>query len=272
MSTRAEWIESHVALTKESLAAGDGCHPDEAKALGDYLDNKSNAQDTAKAITAPILQEDDPPAELYRLMGLLCEALVDLKSDCDKLLDLLATIQSLPPTSGINWSRLPSFGNMWSDMYRLYLHGSCDWEKAGESLPVEKRVELYQHYEAVATVEANMYIRGLGGVTADWGYRTLNVVCSGRPGLDVFLRAVHAWLETAGTKLWQDLRAEQVTSWSKPALGGRPGQQKNVQGTMIEHWDSWRSSLFQISNEKDFMSAETRELAAECHKLMRNDL
>lgn len=69
---------------KEQIApdgvAEDGCHPDEAEALQSYLTNKTNTQDTAHAITRPILSSHDSGANLYRLWNLLQNALVELSA------------------------------------------------------------------------------------------------------------------------------------------------------------------------------------------------
>ena len=63
---RWDWIQEQVAFTREALEAGDGCHPDEAKVLGDYLENDLNAQQAAEKFISPALQEDDTVATLYR--------------------------------------------------------------------------------------------------------------------------------------------------------------------------------------------------------------
>jgi hypothetical protein len=51
----------------EAVLAGDGCHPDEALALSEYLKGSFSAGETARKITTPILNENDPPEERYRL-------------------------------------------------------------------------------------------------------------------------------------------------------------------------------------------------------------
>ncbi|KAI8721709.1 hypothetical protein NCS52_00313100 [Fusarium sp. LHS14.1] len=199
MSTREEWILSQAAPTKEELYAGDGCHLDEAICLIDYLNGNITAQEAATAITKPVLQEDDPQEQLYRLMALLCEAPIELSADRDKLYDLLFAIQALPPEAGINWVDLPGFASMWCDLLRLGFDGTDTWE--GESLSPDRKAELRQHFEAVGTVEAELYMRDLGGVSDIWAYEIINQGCSGRPGLDIVITGIHAWLKVAGSKL-----------------------------------------------------------------------
>ncbi|GJN80795.1 hypothetical protein PLIIFM63780_004325 [Purpureocillium lilacinum] len=113
MSTIANFIESRLAPTQHALDLGDGCHPDEGTALGAFLGAKITAQQAAASITAPVLREPDPAAAVHRLMGLLCEALVELGTDHrTQLLDLLEAIQQLPPSERIDWPRLPNFGHI----------------------------------------------------------------------------------------------------------------------------------------------------------------
>ncbi|KAL2690165.1 hypothetical protein Neosp_004233 [[Neocosmospora] mangrovei] len=176
MPTREEWILSQAAPTKEELYAGDGCHLDEAICLIDYLNGNITAQEAATAITKPILQEDDPQEQLYRLMALLCEAPVELPADRGKLYDLLFAIQALPPEAGINWVDLPGFASMWCDLLRLGFDGTDTWEE--ESLSPERKTELRQHFEAVGTVEAELYMRDLGGVSDIWAYEIINQISS----------------------------------------------------------------------------------------------
>ena len=111
MSSRKDWIQSQVAVDSDALAAGDGSHQEEAKALDDYLSDLLGTQEAAIKITSPVLGEKDPPSELYRLWGLLSDALVELADDQEKIIDLLAAIQSLPSTPGIDWSQLMGFGH-----------------------------------------------------------------------------------------------------------------------------------------------------------------
>jgi hypothetical protein len=51
--------------------------------------------------------------------------------------------------------------------------------------------------------------------------------------------------------------------------GGQPGQRQSVEATMAQHWEVWRSSLLQISEEKDLLPDEARRLARECHTMMQ---
>lgn len=112
MPSRTEWIKSQVAVDREALQTGDGCHHEEAKALDDYLSGLLNTQEAAKKITLPVLGEEDLSKELHRLWGLLCDALLEFTNDQGEILDLLAAIQSLPSTTSIDWSQIMDFGHM----------------------------------------------------------------------------------------------------------------------------------------------------------------
>ncbi|KAH7148996.1 hypothetical protein B0J13DRAFT_550449 [Dactylonectria estremocensis] len=267
MPNRTTWIQSQVAPDKEALAAGDGCHKDEAKCLNDYLGGKMTVQEAAKAIISPVLQETDPSAEVYRLNAFLCEALVELEDDRENLFQLLEMIQSQPSAGSIDWSQLQGFGHMWSDLYGLHLHEPSEWERARSPLPVDKRASLCHEFEAIGTVEATLFMRGIGGVSADWGYETLNMVCLGRPGLEVFIYKAHAWLRVAGVRLVQSQRPEQLKSWSQ-LVQGRHGKVEAVGTPMAEHWQRWKRSIKEMSEVDGLLSNESREIAAECHKLM----
>ncbi|EHK16649.1 uncharacterized protein TRIVIDRAFT_162615 [Trichoderma virens Gv29-8] len=255
MPTTLEWLKLHITQIRQ-LQQSDGYHEDEDTFmyLGDYFDGNLTTNETAILIAAPVLDDPSPPTKLYRLMGLLCEALVELSDEREKLLSLLESIQELPPAA-INWAVLPGLRNMWR-----------------EPIPENRQTKMRQHYTAIGTVEAELYDRGLGGVTENWGYELLNLACLRRPGLEVIMGEIHAWLTVAGTKLLKDLNPDEVRNWSRPVLGGQPGQQHAVQGTMAQHWETWRRTLLQLSEEKDFLSAEARRLARECHLMMQGHI
>ncbi|CAD0095607.1 unnamed protein product [Aureobasidium mustum] len=258
MVSRTDWIHSQVAVDRDALVAGDGCHQEEAKALDDYLSGLLNTQDAAIKITSPVLGEGDPPSELYRLWGLLSNALVELADDQAKILDLLAAIQALPTTS-IDWTKLEGFGHMFSDMHRLHLQGHSPWEK--ENWTATRKVELCHHFEIIGAAEARMYLRGIGGISADWGYEVLNLVCSRRPGLDVLIFEVHAWLQCAATQLKNSLQPEETRSYSRPVPGVRVGRLQRVHCTMVEQWGTWKRELSDLSGSQSALSVESRDVA-----------
>jgi len=266
MSSRTHWINSQVAVDDQALAVGDGCHHEEAKALDGYLSDNLAVQEAAERIVSAILEEADPASELYRVWGLLSDALVELTDDCQKILELLAAMQSLASDACIDWSQLAGFGAVWSDLNRLHLHGPDPWEK--QSWTGDRRAELCHHFKTVGRIEAEMFLRGLGGVAADWGYEVINLVCSRRAGLEVLIFEVHAWLDCACIQLRQSLPLEETRSYTRPVLGARNGLQQAVTCTMGEHWQTWKEALSELGGDRSPLSAESRTLAAVCFTLM----
>ncbi|KAL7920501.1 hypothetical protein ACQKWADRAFT_328672 [Trichoderma austrokoningii] len=270
MPAQAQWLKAHAARAGDP-AQGENYYTDDVGCLIDYLEGNLTAEEAALSITQYLVDEVSPPTELYRFMGLLCEALVELKNDREKLLELFGTIKRIPPEK-INWPALPGLLPMWSDLYRLHTRGPNGWEVIGEPLPDNKKAELRRRYEEIGTVEATLYVRELGGITANWGYELLNLACLRRPGLDVVIGEIHAWLTVAGTKLIKDLDPDEVRNWPRPVLGGQPGQRLSVEATMAQHWEAWRGSLLQIGEEKNFLTDEARRLARECYAMMQRPI
>lgn len=264
MSTREELILSQVAPTKEELSVGEGCHLDEAICLIHYLNNNITAQEAATAITKPVLQEISPRHELYRLMFLLCESLIGLAADRDKLFDLLFAIQGLPPEADIDWVDLPNLGDTWNHMFKLGRNAKADW--LDETLSHDRKTEIRQECEALGTVEAELYLRGLGGVSEVRAYEVINQACSRGPMLDVFINGIHAWLRVAGFKLVTDMKPEDTLTIQR-------GQWRTeVVDTVSNHWDHWRKTFSKLSEDERYLSVESRRLAVECRDLMQREV
>ena len=271
MAPPQAWFDSQTAPTPEALSAGDGCHPDEAHALSDYLNSSITAAEAARRITAPILNEPNPAEELYRLWALLSDGMVEMTADDrQKIVDLLAHIESLPPAPGIEWADLPGFGGMWDSLNRLHLHGPDSWERSIGSFEREETNELRRTFAAIGHAEAEMFLRGLA--PAGWGCEVLNLACSDRAGLDVFVSEIFAWLETAGEKLKEEMvRCEEtVLGFTRPVPPGSVRREKNmaVDATLAEHWLGWREALLRLNQEGGGLSDEGRRIAGRCYGLM----
>jgi hypothetical protein len=93
-----------------------------------------------------------------------------------------------------------------------------------------------------------MFLRGVGGIPADWGYQVINLVCSRRGGVDVFVFEGRAWLGCAGTQLRQSLKPEEVKSYTRPVPGAGYGLQKAIACTMDEHWQTCKEALLELSD------------------------
>jgi hypothetical protein len=258
-----------VAPNMEAVFAGDGCHPDEARALSDYLNGSISAEETARRITATILNESNPPEELYQLWSLLSEGLVELSPhDRHNIVDLLSQIESLPPQAGIQWADLPDFGSMWDSLNRLHLHGTDFWEHSIESSKQEEIDELRETFRAIGHDEAEMFLRGI--VPADWGYEVLNLACSERGGLDVFVSEVFAWLNTAHVKLKEEKARSETASlrFTRPVPNSPSREKMAVEATLAEHWDCWKEALSKLSHGGNWLSDAWMSIAGRCHESM----
>ncbi|KAH7116502.1 hypothetical protein B0J13DRAFT_533185 [Dactylonectria estremocensis] len=265
MGYTAKWIKHHVGIDGDALAPGYGRHPEEAKSLHLFLEKKLTSKEAATAITTLILHERDPPDNVYRLMGFLCEALVDLNDEREKLFNLLGAIQALPPARGIDWSQPRGFGNMWSDLYRLHIYGQDEWEN-GITLQSEAAIEvLRKHYAETATLEAEMYVRGLSGVTASWGYETIKLINHWR--VDVLISGIMVWLKVAGGRLQQELHLEEVENWGQLSTQ-RGNEQDQENASLPQYWERWAAHVRGISENSNTYSKDVRKLATECYKLM----
>jgi hypothetical protein len=254
-----------MAYTADEMYAGDGCHPDEAQALSDYLRGNLTEPEAAKRITATIINEKSPSQQTYRLWGLLSEALVELSDrDRQKTLDLLAETRTLPPTSDIQWAQLPGFGSMWYDLYKSHLHGGCG---IGIFDP-EHQDELRRTYEAAGRAEAEMLIRDFGVVDEQRGYLIVNQVCSDGPEIEILISEVFGWLDVAGWKLKERAMSETIVRKYTRSLDGDYRKKHTVEGTLAEHWAVWKDRLWRISQGETGLSTIAQGLAAQCNESM----
>lgn len=252
MTSSSAWLHSRIAPTPEDLANGDGSHPDEVKTLIDYLNDSITSEEAAEKIVTPIRNEVKPADETYRLWGLLCDALVELsdKEDRRKTLKLLTQIRTLPPSHDIDWSQLPGLTSMWSTQYCSHLYGS---DPPGIRLamksPDEQKVRDFQErYDSIGRAEATMFVRGFNGFTSeDCGYDVLDLALSDRPGLDIYMGQIFAWLDVAGLRLKE--KAEQEES-------------------LREKWAQWKEALLKLSQKGSGLSDGGKRLAAQIYDLM----
>ncbi|CAK1359355.1 hypothetical protein CB0940_05577 [Cercospora beticola] len=263
MPTQA-WFEPKIAPTAHALDIGDGCHPDEAKALGDYLNGNTNPEEAAKRFTAPVLADANPPKRLYRIWALLSEALVELtEEERHMTFDLMSAIQALPPSSGVDWAELTGFGAMWYDLYKSHLHGPHRWERQYEVLSEEEKREFRQDYNTVGTAEAEMFVRGFPTVGEYSGFKVLNLLCSPLPrALNIFVSHMHPWLRIAGPQL------KAKVDWSQTEKPAECWERRIDGKTTAFDWETWKEELLKLSKDGSGLSEEGRKVAAECYELM----
>lgn len=249
MALLSTWLSDHTAPTPEDMQNGDGCHPDETKALSDYLNNSITSGEAAERITKPMLNEEKPADKTYRLWGLLGDAMVELDGEHrTKTLDLLSQIRNLPATPDINWAHLPGLGSMWDTLWRLHLHGPGPWEKTLIIFDKEKIEEFRQMFDTIGRVESEMLIQGFDTVTnEDVAFKVLNLTLSKRAGLDIFMSEIFARLDVVGKRLKE--KAESADD-------------------LAEKWIRWKEALLTLSQEGSRLSEEGKRLAAQCYELM----
>ncbi|KAF5676120.1 atg16-protein [Fusarium heterosporum] len=265
ISFRDEWILSIAAPNIKALNESEGCHLDEAICLMNYLNGQIEVEAAAISITAYV-SNDFAPRNLAMccLWNLFADVLVHFEEDRDKVIELLLSIQKLPPTD-ICWWKLPGFSRSWEvyrKMYQVPLNGV---ENSNED-PSQAQTR-HANNVATMTAEAKMFVQGVYGITNLWAFRTINLVCEG-DSLDVVMPSIHAWLQIAGPKLAETLLPEQVKSYER-AIRGRPDKRYLMSATLYEHWYHWQKTLLQASYDDEHLSQETLWLAAECYGIMK---
>lgn len=263
------WYQSKTAPTEAALSAGDGCHPDEANALRNFLKGEYSVQEAAKKITEPIFSEANPKENLYRLWAFLCDALVELSDEeCQKTIELLSAIEQLPSnTQNLEWKGLPGFGNMWHDLYQMHLDGPCTWEK--DVLTNSRREDLRQHFRRIGEAEAQLCLRSIGDIPLSWGFDVVNLLAQNRNGLNILLSEVEVWLEVAGEELKGEFgRSSEMRWYSRRLAGDMKGKQESVGASLAEHWSIWKAKLLELSREESRLTDEGRKLAKRCYDRM----
>jgi hypothetical protein len=250
---------------------------DESLALLNYLNKTMSVESAARAVTAgcpdiyPEGSSPDGARRICEVWALLAAVLLRFEDDCDMVVDLLVAIQTLPSISSSPWwvdaenrrslCQLPYFDNVWQNCYES-LRCNCHGGKDGGFGYDEK------YYRRAGTVEAKMYLRGIPGITEFWAYKTINLVCAQSEDLQFVIHEIHGWLQTAGPNLAQTLDSSQIKSFER-AVRGRRDKRYEISATMFEHWQHWKKSFLEVSFDEHHLSSGGRELARECHDIMK---
>ncbi|KAL9624905.1 MAG: hypothetical protein Q9160_000952 [Pyrenula sp. 1 TL-2023] len=199
-----EWFQYELAPDGN---VEDGVHPEEARALQSFLEEQSTPYEAATAITKPIERSQTPGPDLARLWGFLVDALLQLPPELLGLLfDLLQAIENLPapdfptvkpqylPDEGELWHTLPGFGHLYADECKW---GHDDYQNKAMSLVALRTRQLRKAY-----VEAQLAVRGIGGIDITWGYECVADALE-RPihdsaTLDTEISAAAVWIDVAG--------------------------------------------------------------------------
>ena len=256
-----DWFTWHLAPDGN---LEDGCHPEEAAALKDYLHSTTvTAEVTAHNITLPVTKEPETARKgqssdnLYRLWTLILDGLTDLPEHRLKIIQLLKAIQHLPvsspkergaPKKQIQWANLPKFGSLWAD-----LKVSPSWRREIHKWTPEQRENVRQDYLNEITIDTQLVVADISGVSLSWG---LGCICDALERSDAVsdfeVPATSIWLETAGDKIFK-ASDDEVTEYLRERDLWKQGGEERKQ-----RWNFWMGRL-QSMAESEALSLETRE-------------
>ncbi|CEI60363.1 hypothetical protein FVEN_g6514 [Fusarium venenatum] len=260
ISTRDEWIFSQASSSLEDLDnIFVSCHLDDAITLCHYLNGEMNAKSAARLITTIARREviDDPDARtmtVFRIMRLLAASLIHFDQEHEMILGLLLAIQDLPCDGRIHWWKLPTFTSRWSNCYSEH-----------RDMGNQKNVAFFKN---AGYLEATMYLRGISGIEEEWAYGVINLVCLEMEEFEFEIHQVCEWLKVAGSKLVETLQPAKLKVFDR-AVRGRSNKTYMIEVTMYEHWEHWKKRFLQVSHDEDFLSTESRQVAKECHEIMK---
>ena len=263
------WFDWHLAPDGD---LEDGCHPQEAAALKEYINSTTITPDlTARTITLPVIAEPETAREgqssdnLVRLWGLIIDGLMDLPEHRSKIIQLLQAIQKLPTTiyqepeaqkKQIRWADLPGFAVLWSD-----LKVTDNWRRRIREWAPEQREGVRQDFIKQATIEAHLLIAGISGVSTSWG---LDCVCDALERADAVpefeVPATEEWLEIAGDRILEKSDGEMTWCLRERDLW------KQNEG-LKPRWNSWKHRL-QLMAESKEITLETRNAAKKAVEAM----
>ncbi|EON99875.1 hypothetical protein UCRPA7_4598 [Phaeoacremonium minimum UCRPA7] len=245
------WFAEKLAPDGDTI---DGCHPQQAQALKQYLREEMSAQSAARAITQPVLEAENPVESLQSFWGFLVDALIELPSrHTGGLVTLLQAVQDLPEPDTTApgceklrrkklWRELPGFGHQyadahqWQDCRKLYTTAAA----ATDNLE-QKRLQDYNTKKA--KVEAHLVEAGL--LPIDWGYETVaDALEASSAVLDLEVPAAAEWLVILGPR-FRAGAAKGEQSW---ALARQRDLWKGGGGSMTrERYSFWAERLGSLS-------------------------
>lgn len=250
-----DWFSSKLA---PDGAVEDGCHPQEAQAMKDYLHQKETAAEAAEAITRPVVNADNPREDLARLWAFLMDCLVELPAKhTEPLIELLKEIENLPepdfkvideskrPSEKL-WRGLTGFGHLWADSYQ-----SGSWRKAAATVSGAARDALRDEHSRKAEIEARLVKAGVGGIPIDWGYEVVaDALESSNALLDFEVPAAAQWLIICGQRFRKGVEGGEESWGLKPhvtASSTTPSRDlwkaSSDQAMSVDRWFAWERRL-----------------------------
>ncbi|KAF4824765.1 hypothetical protein CGCSCA5_v000694 [Colletotrichum siamense] len=276
-----DWFSSKLA---PDGSVEDGCHPQEAQAMKDYLHKKTTAADAARAITNPVVTADNPGEDLVRLWGFLMDSLVELPAQhIESLVELLKAIDNLsePDFSSLDeskrpserlWKGLPGFGNLWADSYQ-----SGSWRKAAAAAKGSERDALRDTHVRKAEVEARLVMEGVGGIPIDWGYEVVvDALESSNALLDFEVPAAAKWLVVCGQRFRKGAE-DGEESWAlKPHVTASTTTPSRAlskaswgQKLSLDRWSCWEGRLRELQGEQGVVEDAAKTALGAMSKVSR---
>lgn len=276
------WFASKIAPENDK---DDGCHPQEAKVLKAYLRGTiPTAHEAARAITLPVESEPNPIRDVPRLWGLLIDALTELPTSQQKIIDLLSGIKRLPPPDDASdagprppetqdlWRSLLGFGHLWAD-----LHHTQRWRRLINTCSAAERDEFRRDQQTRAAVEAQLVVAGVGDIPLTWGYDCIcDALEASEAVLAVEVPAAGEWLKIAGSLIYKDVAAEEMNSalasvrdlWERAE---EMSEEKGKRGNSMnqERWEFWKER-FRSINRTEELRQGTKDAADMAIKAMED--
>ena len=264
------WFTWHLAPDGDPE---DGCDLREAAALKNYIHSTTiTAEAAARSITLPVTDEPETVRKgqssdnLYRLWTLIIDGLTDLPEHRHRIIQLLQAIQTLPVSGPkedgaqgkqIRWADLPNFGSLWSD-----LKVSNNWRSGIRRWAPEQREGVRQDYIKQATIDAQLVVADISGVSILWG---LGCMCDALERSDAVpdfeVPAAKEWLETAGDRIFEESDGATTGYLRERDLWKQEGTGRK------QRWNFWKGRL-QSMAESEELALETREAAKKAVEAM----
>lgn len=234
----------------------DGCRPEEAQALKDYLRGKTTTQEAAVAITRPTEATDTPTEEIGSLWGIFENGLLELaESEVARLLQLLDAIQNLPYDEGTAelkhpdiWAGLEGFGHLWLDAsdkrsWRGQLHEA---EASGD----RDRDMLQARRVKREGMEARLSVAKIGFDGLSEGYDCLAEALEDSAAiLDFEIPIVAAWLAVAARQMYEEaVKGRPTWAFNLDRDRKYEGEEEKMS---LGRWQLWQERLERLAADRD---------------------
>jgi hypothetical protein len=232
-------------------------HPAQAQILQDYMKEEDSlpATTASRILTAAPLRDDRTISDLWRLLPFALYS-VEKEPERKKLIVLISLMQKESGVEGTEFQTLNVLFN-YCRRDRLIMERTVQ-HVVSENPSYRTLVKWRESWKKQGNIEALMLHRGVRRRTTlvRWGVEALDRMVTSRhtAALEIYIGAVHAWLETARHELYKGLASED------------PSQ--IPEATYFMRWDACEEALLQLSTRPSNLSDEGKRLAWECYKWM----